>query len=799
MANKNDRIEERFNRSVLQVVVYAKAASLTADIDRVYLESFIIGILNTGENEVTSILVDMGVDLQKCLRVFKRLLKNKGGVLPSNAHYGNLPADREVMDMCHIANGISEDENRDYIGLEHIFDAILDCSPTIKSVFEEQGINTEECVGCIKNAAYNQDNEHKGLSAAQKALNTAKKRTTKRLRTNNDALTQFCTNMTDLARNHKLDPVIAREKETDLCMTILCRRIKNNPILVGEAGVGKTAVVENLSQRIVSGTVPKTLLGAEVYALNISSLVAGTKYRGQFEERMEALVKAIQSDDKIILFIDEIHTMIGAGSAGEGVLDVSNILKPLLARGELKCIGATTNKDYKKYVNKDGALARRFQKVVINEPDETQTYQILAGLKHKFEEYHSCIITNDALNAMVKWTARYQSDKKFPDKAIDCMDLACAKRIWDTNEKLHRVAVEDVAAVISETAQIPIEIILWDDAKKIEAIEGKLRYRFIGQEQALSVICRGLKNSYSGVKNPDKPILSAVLGGPTGTGKTYLAKELASAVFGRKDAYIRLDMSEFSEAHSVSKLIGSPPGYVGFNEVDVFADKIRRSPYCVILFDEIEKAHSSVVKLLLQVLSEGKMSDALGSEVDFKNTIILITGNFGMNEVKKKLGFGEMENETVLSEETERLVNFFKTSYGAEVVNRIDEFIVFVNFTDDELEKIAKLQLEDFVDRISHRDCSLSFSDDVVKLMVRRSDNEHGMNAKKLERVILKEIEPCLADTLLEIGNNSYDLTISTNNESFVCTKRKKRKTVQAAPVAKKKATKKTVKNIAKQ
>lgn len=790
MDEDHDRIYEKFDDTVSELVVKAKAASIDLKADAIYPESFMIAILIAGANRVNSILVDMNVNLERCLKKVRVELAKKSTSSDSPVEYDNIEISKQIPDVFKIANRISMDMKHDYIGIQHLFLALLQSSKNINSIFRSEGFDLQEFMVCLRR------NRPPKTSKRLKARKGDHKST--------KFLEEFCTDVTEQAAKNKLDPIIAREKEIEDVITIFCRRGKNNPLLIGEPGVGKTAIVEGLSQRIVSGTVPKQLLDYRVYSLNMSSIVAGTKYRGEFEERMQSLIKEVQDVGNCILFIDEIHTLVGAGAAAGGALDASNILKPFLARNELKCIGATTLADYKKYFQKDGALTRRFQQIVVEEPNEEQTLQILHGIKHKYEDYHGVIISEDALEAVIVLTKRYMPNKNFPDKAIDCMDSACAKRVaWlepsDSKTTL-TITSEDIAKVISDQSQIPIEIIsLWDDNERIKSIEKGLFERVIGQKEAVDIVCTSLKNAYSGIRDPNRPIGSFVFGGQSGTGKTYMSKELAKAVFGKESSFIRLDMSEFSESHSVSKLIGSPPGYVGFHETDVFIDKVRRKPYCIVLLDEIEKASPDVMKLFLQVMSDGVMTDAIGTTVSFKNIVLIMTGNFGMNDpAKQSLGFDSDSNKGesdvaakrlfLREKERKRLIEYFKASYGDEVVNRIDAFIPFMELNEESLAKIVKIQLEEVSMRLEHSNCKLVFSEKVYDLLLHLSKEEHGMNANIFRRLISKQIEPCVSDILLSSDSKEcYTITVNVKDQKFIC-----RKTVARKKTPKKIEKKKT-------
>jgi len=765
--DRQRKIYDRFDNNVSQVVVWAKAASIDAHINCLHMESFAIGLITMGVNEVTSFLVDLGVDLNDSLRLLKKDLASKaekGAPFPTFS--GIMPVSKEVLEMCKVSDEVSREMGSEFTGLIHLFLALLQESKCIKGIFEKEGLDVSELVSALKNG------ETKDPSQ-QKQQGRQNQRRTKK--DSQSFLDQYCVSITEQARQNKLDPIIARETEIEEAITILCRRGKNNPILLGEPGVGKTAIIEGLSQRIVSGTVPKQLMNCDVYSLSLSSLVAGTKYRGEFEERIQGLIKEIQDNPNCILFIDEIHTLVGAGASAGGALDASNILKPFLARSDLKCVGATTLDDFKKYFKKDGALIRRFQQIIVNEPTEEQTYKIMSGLKHKFEEYHNCIISDEAIDAVITMASRYQPTKNFPDKAIDILDTACAKYAWKKTEDKPIVIMSDIAKVISEQCQIPMEIIMWDDHERIKNIQDTLSSRVMGQDYAIKHVCKILKNAYSGISNPEKPIGSFVFGGESGTGKTHMAKELATAIFGKDTSFVKLDMSEYSESHSISKLIGSPPGYVGFEDTDVFTDKVKRKPYCIVLLDEVEKAHPDVMKVFLQVMSDGIMTDSHGTKINFKNVVLIMTGNFGMNnKSKESLGFDTDKSQGAVDLEQKRLIDFFKERYGAEFVNRVDEFIPFMPLSDEALEIIADKGIKEICSRLKYHNCTLVFSPKVASHLVKMSKDEYGMNANILNRLIVKQIEPCIADALMSLElNTTYNIIIDVKDGEFVYKKRK--------------------------
>ncbi|HHY44050.1 MAG TPA: AAA domain-containing protein, partial [Coprothermobacter sp.] len=628
-----------------------------------------------------------------------------------------------------------------------------------------------------------------GVSPYQKATQTA---TTE--------LEKFGRDLTELARQGKLDPVVGRETEIQRVLEILSRRTKNNPVLIGDAGVGKTAIVEGIAQRIAAGEVPDALKGKKVIQLDIGSLVAGTKYRGEFEERMQKILdEVIQQKDKIILFIDEIHTIIGAGGA-EGAVDASNMLKPALARGDLHVIGATTIDEYRKYIEKDPAFERRFQPVYVPEPSLEDTIAILKVLKDKLEAHHKVKITDSAIKAAVYLSDRYISDRHLPDKAIDLLDEACAKvrlrassvpkelkeldqRIdelqkqlrsaVDTNEfekaaqlrdqiaKLKEeredlekrvkqtpsndltVTEQEVAEVVSAWTGIPVTQLEESEKEKLAKLEEILHRRVVGQDEAISAVAQAIRRARTGLKDPKRPIGSFIFLGPTGVGKTELAKALAEVLFGDESALVRFDMSEYMEKHTVSRLIGSPPGYVGYEEGGQLTEAVRRRPYSVILFDEIEKAHPDIHNLLLQVLDDGRLTDAKGHVVDFKNTIIIMTSNLGshilMNAAQEGRPFEEAEKE---------VMDLLKAHFRPEFLNRVDDIVFFKPLTMDELKEIAKLQLSYVAQRLSQQQIHVEFTEAAVENLAKVGfDPELG--ARPLRRVIQKEIENRIAEKMV--------------------------------------------------
>ena len=641
-------------------------------------------------------------------------------------------------------------------------------------------------------------------------------------------LDQYSRDLTQLATEGALDPVVGREEEIQRVIQILSRRTKNNPCLIGEPGVGKTAIVEGIAERIVSGLVPDSVQGKRVVSLDLSGIVAGSKYRGEFEERIKKVIQEVTKAGNVLLFIDELHTIIGAGGA-EGAIDASNILKPALARGEIQIMGATTITEYRKYVEKDAALERRFQPVTVEEPGEEQTVAILKGLRGKYEAHHHVKITDEAVEAAVRLSARYINDRFLPDKAIDLMDEAAARvrfGVFNHTEKLAElrnqitekelqledalsnsdialakqckeekealeaelekqtkkaqreirrknlsVTEDDVADVVSGWTKIPVKKLAEGEAARLKKLEATLHKRVVGQEEAVTAVAKAVRRGRVGLKDPRRPIGSFLFLGPTGVGKTEISKALAEAVFGNEQAMIRVDMSEYMEKHSVSKMIGSPPGYVGHEDGGQLSEKVRRNPYSVILFDEIEKAHPDVFNILLQVLDDGHITDSQGRKVDFKNTIIIMTSNAGAQSIvePKKLGFASSDDE---KQNYERMKNSVmeevRRIFKPEFLNRIDETIVFRSLNKNDMKQIVTLMLKDLTDRCkSQMDITLHVRDSVKNYIVEKA-YEPKYGARPLRRKIQNEIEDQLAEEILDGKVKKGDEVIVTTKKNAV-------------------------------
>lgn len=708
------------------------------------------------------------------------------------------------------------------VGSEHLLIAILkhlDCT-AVKIILSLKANIQKIYVDIMSACGVDGSTAKKEFVSLKKGKNKSKASAT-------PTLDQFSRDMTMDARMGNLDPVIGREKEIERVLQILSRRMKNNPCMVGEPGVGKTAVAEGIAYLIAAGDVPDTVRDKRLLSLDLSSMVAGSKYRGEFEERIKKVIAEVKNAGNVILFVDELHTIIGAGGA-EGAIDASNILKPSLSRGEIQMIGATTRAEYRKYIEKDAALERRFQPVYVEEPTNEETVEILKGLRSAYEEHHHVEISDQALEAAVSLSVRYISDRFLPDKAIDLMDEACSRKCLGFGKKAKKtlpleleiqafsddienlleagdideaaellkkqrkletkldkmkqnknaksvvVDAEDIADVVSVWTKIPVNKLTEQESKRLERLEEELHKRVVGQNEAVDAVAKAIKRSRVGLKDPKRPVGSFLFLGPTGVGKTELSKALAEAVFGSEDALIRVDMSEYMEKHSVSKLIGSPPGYVGFEEGGQLSEKVRSNPYSVILFDEIEKAHSDVFNILLQVLDDGHITDSQGRKVDFKNTIIIMTSNTGAQRIidPKKLGFVTASNADTEHEDMKKnVMDEVKQNFKPEFLNRIDDIIVFRALTEDDVRNISNLLLKELKQRVAlQMEIQLKFGDAVKKLIFEKGyDKKYG--ARPLKRAIQTNIEDVLAEAVLkgEIKRgDTVQVTVRNDKVKFV-------------------------------
>ena len=808
---------KQYTGKAKKAIDLATRISKKLDYNYVGTEHILAGLIKEGTGVAAQVLSADGVDYDKLIQMIKDLISPGEGVAMAEKS-GMTPRAEGVLER---AQEIAEHLGYDEVGTEHILMAIIsqgDCAAarllnTMNVNMQKMYVDILTAIG-EDPARYREELQKSRAGASQ-----------------TPTLDQYSRDLTELAENGELDPVIGRDKQMLRVIQILCRRGKNNPCLIGEPGVGKTAIVEGLAQSIVNGTVPELIAGKRLVSLDMSGLVAKSKYRGEFEERIKKVINEVIADGNVILFIDELHTIIGAGGA-EGALDASNILKPALARGQLQVIGATTIEEYRKYVEKDAALERRFQPVTVEEPSEEEAIEILNGLKSLYEKHHHVTITQEAVTAAVKLSVRYINDRFLPDKAIDLMDEAAAKLRLDNfdasndmnrlrNEKqllqdefeealseddidkarLIKTQIEDaktrldkaykknirnrnrkkpvlgeneIARVVSGWTKIPVTRLTENEAEKLSKLENTLHKRVIGQEEAVSAVAKAVKRGRVGLKDPARPIGSFLFLGPTGVGKTEVAKALAEAVFGNEDAMIRVDMSEYMEKHSVSKMIGSPPGYVGHEDGGQLSEKVRRNPFSVILFDEIEKAHPDVFNILLQVLDDGRITDSQGRTVDFKNTIIIMTSNAGASSIiePKRLGFGDMsdekqDHELMKNNVMEEVRRIFKP----EFLNRIDETIVFRTLNKDDMKKITALLMKELVKRAEDQlDIELAVRDSARTYIVEKAyDKKYG--ARPLKRKIQDEIENRLAEDIINGRIKRGDkVIVSTKNKQISLT-----------------------------
>lgn len=808
---------KQYTGKAKKAIDLATRISKKLDYNYVGTEHILAGLIKEGTGVAAQVLSADGVDYDKLIQMIKDLISPGEGVAMAEKS-GMTPRAEGVLER---AQEIAEHLGYDEVGTEHILMAIIsqgDCAAarllnTMNVNMQKMYVDILTAIG-EDPARYREELQKSRAGASQ-----------------TPTLDQYSRDLTEMAENGELDPVIGRDKQMLRVIQILCRRGKNNPCLIGEPGVGKTAIVEGLAQSIVNGTVPELIAGKRLVSLDMSGLVAKSKYRGEFEERIKKVINEVIADGNVILFIDELHTIIGAGGA-EGALDASNILKPALARGQLQVIGATTIEEYRKYVEKDAALERRFQPVTVEEPSEEEAIEILNGLKSLYEKHHHVTITQEAVTAAVKLSVRYINDRFLPDKAIDLMDEAAAKLRLDNfdasndmnrlrNEKqllqdefeealseddidkarLIKTQIEDaktrldkaykknirnrnrkkpvlgeneIARVVSGWTKIPVTRLTENEAEKLSKLENTLHKRVIGQEEAVSAVAKAVKRGRVGLKDPARPIGSFLFLGPTGVGKTEVAKALAEAVFGNEDAMIRVDMSEYMEKHSVSKMIGSPPGYVGHEDGGQLSEKVRRNPFSVILFDEIEKAHPDVFNILLQVLDDGRITDSQGRTVDFKNTIIIMTSNAGASSIiePKRLGFGDMsdekqDHELMKNNVMEEVRRIFKP----EFLNRIDETIVFRTLNKDDMKKITALLMKELVKRAEDQlDIELTVRDSARTYIVEKAyDKKYG--ARPLKRKIQDEIENRLAEDIINGRIKRGDkVIVSTKNKQISLT-----------------------------
>lgn len=817
-------MQSRFTQSAIKVLKLAQYEARHLKHRHVGTEHILLGLLHEGTNLAAKALSSIGIDLytvrQRVHEVVER--QDFDDFDFNHDEIGYAPEAKTVME---FAVEQAQSLGHDYIGTEHILLGIIYDTENIAceiltslgadlDIIHEAVLDllNEDTVNDMPrlNNDFSKDELSDTLKDEEVITSANKKENTNKNNISTPLLNKYGRDLNVLAQEEKIDPVIGRNREIERVIQILSRRTKNNPVLIGEPGVGKTAVAEGLAQRLIGGNIPKELATKRVVSLNMASLIAGTKYRGDFEDRLKKVIDEIVQNQNIILFIDEMHTLVGAGAA-EGAMDAANILKPALSRGEIQVIGATTLKEYKKYIEKDSALERRFQTIMVHEPSVSDAINILRGIRSKYEKFHHAKITDGAIEAAVKISQRYITDRFLPDKAIDLMDEAAAKvrlnavnnnpvdimqlelslqklkqkkeiaiteqdyelaatirdeeikvkqqideanKKWqEQNEKQVQVTEEDIADVATLWTGIPVKRLVAKEADRLLHIEEIIHKRVVGQDEGVNAVAKAIRRARAGLKDPKRPIGSFLFLGPTGVGKTELARSLAEAIFGDEAAMIRFDMSEYMEKHTVSRMLGAPPGYVGYDEGGLLTDAIRRKPYAVILLDEIEKAHQDVFNILLQVLEDGRLTDGQGRTVDFKNTVIIMTSNAGAFKLhsQKNLAMGFATNNKVNTKDNAKQAVMIevKKQFKPEFLNRIDELIIFEPLTDKELRKIVTLLIDDVAKRLAEMKIRLHISDEVkTYLLTHGTDTDYG--ARPLKRAVQRYLEDPIADELLK-------------------------------------------------
>lgn len=805
-------MQGRFTQSAIKVLKLAQYEAKHLKHAHVGTEHILLGLLHEGTNVAAKALSSIGIDLYTVRQRVHELVEKEDFDDLETEEIGYSPEAKTIME---YAVEQAQALGHDYIGTEHILLGIIyDTESIACEILISLGADLDIIHDAILDLL-NEDtlNDMPKLNVFKENKAPKKDNNTKDNKQKNNSATplldKYGRDLNILAQEEKIDPVIGRNHEIERVIQILSRRTKNNPILIGEPGVGKTAVTEGLAQRLINGNIPKVLASKRIISLNMASLVAGTKYRGDFEDRLKKIIDEIIENKNIILFIDEMHTLVGAGAA-EGSIDAANILKPALSRGEIQVIGATTLKEYKKYIEKDSALERRFQTIMVNEPSAKDAISILKGIRNKYEEFHCAKITDEAIKAAVKISQRYITDRFLPDKAIDLIDeaaakvrlktvniptnisqleqkiqdlkkakekaidnqnyelaatirdqeikikeeLATAKTAWETqNNAQIAVTEEDIADVATLWTGIPVKRLVAKEADRLLHIEDIIHKRVVGQNEGVNAVAKAIRRARAGLKDPKRPIGSFLFLGPTGVGKTELARSLAEAIFGDESAMIRFDMSEYMEKHTVSRMLGAPPGYIGYDEGGLLTDAVRRKPYAVILLDEIEKAHPDIFNILLQVLDDGRLTDSQGRTVDFKNTVIIMTSNAGAFKLQPQktntMGFAVNEDKQIKQNAKKIVMDEVKRQFKPEFLNRIDEIIIFEPLTDKELTQIVTLLLNDVQKRLAEMDIELIIKDEVKSYLLKHgTDTIYG--ARPLKRAVQRYLQDPLAEQLLQ-------------------------------------------------
>ena len=812
-ANEVIHMMQRFTDDAQRVLSFAQEAALELGHDYVGTEHVLIGLIKVKNGVAAKALNELGLSAETIIEDVEEHI-GRGNKKASSVYM--TPRVKHVLELAvEVANHM----NHNYVGTEHILLGLLsDGGGVAVGILRNHNIRANDIVDTIRTILGSSDSSsHSGEDRKDNS--------------SLGELADFSTDLNESAKQGKIDPVIGRDKEIARVIQILSRRTKNNPVLIGEPGVGKTAIAEGLAQRIVNGNVPEILRNKRIISLSISSMLAGAKYRGEFEERLKKAIDEVQKHDDMIIFIDEIHTLVGAG-ATEGAMDAANILKPALARGEFQVIGATTLDEYKKHIEKDAALERRFQPVLVGEPSEEDALEILKGLRDRYEAFHKAKITDEALEAAVSLSSRYITDRFLPDKAIDVVDEAASKvrmkvfsaapdvkaletqladvkkekeaavtaqefekaaEMRDEEKRIEKeindkkkaakensdaklvVTDEDIASVVAQWTGIPVSKIAQEESESLLHLEEELHKRVIGQDEAVVAVSKAVRRARAGLKDPKRPIGSFLFLGPTGVGKTELARALAVALFGDETAMIRLDMSEYMEKHTVSRLVGAPPGYVGYEEGGQLTDAVRRKPYSVILLDEVEKAHADFFNILLQVLDDGRLTDSQGRTVDFRNTVIIMTSNLGANALRKsspELGFlaakksdsaSDVSNEINFKKAKKSVMDAVKRHFRPEFLNRIDEMIVFHALTSNDLKQIVTILMDTVVKRLGDMGLSLEISPAAMDMLVKEG-SDFSMGARPLKRAIQRLIEDPISDLILQ-GNAPEGATIKADVE----------------------------------
>ncbi|OYD15891.1 ATP-dependent Clp protease ATP-binding subunit ClpC [candidate division WOR-3 bacterium JGI_Cruoil_03_51_56] len=792
-------MQERFTERVRKVISLARQEAVKLHHDHIGTEHILLGLAKEGEGVAAVVLTNLGVNLDD----LRRAVKNAVSIGSETLVLGDVPLNQEARSALNYAVDEARKMGHTYIGTEHLLLGLLR---------EEKGLACQilQTLGIEIDLVRNETIKLLGGKGTQSSKSRSK----------TPALDYFSRDLTQLAREDKLDPIIGREKEIERIIQILARRKKNNPVLIGEAGVGKTAIVEGLAERIIAGRVPGILKDKRVLALDLAAIVAGTKYRGQFEERLKSILKEIQHHGNCVIFIDELHTIVGAGAA-EGAIDASNILKPALARGEIQAIGATTLEDYRRHIEKHSALERRFQKILVEPPNVPETIKILKGLKEKYELHHNVAYTDAALEAAAYLADRYISDRFLPDKAIDIIDEAGSRvklmrpvinpeldelekrtekitaakeeavrrqafekaaelrdeqkklteymkrkrKEWEKKGSFPVVTAEDVAYAVSSWTSVPLSKLEEKESARLLRMEDELKKRIVGQDDAISAISKAIRRSRAGIKDPRRPIGSFIFLGPTGVGKTELARVLARFLFSDENALIRFDMSEYMEKFNVSRLVGAPPGYVGYEEGGQLTEKVRRKQYSVVLFDEIEKAHPDLFNILLQMLDDGQVTDSFGRQVSFKNTVIIMTSNIASTEIQGIAGFGFKTDSSQANYEAmkDKVMTEVKKFFRPEFLNRVDEVIVFHSLNKKQMEAIVDIQLTDLLARLRMKKLGLKLTPGAKDLLIQEGfDPQFG--ARPIKRAMRRLLEDPLAEELLRNRFKEHSVIIVDRN-----------------------------------